>query len=108
MGINYWKAVNCGRNISSVGSDIGSIASKANTITEIVPRNYGGEDSEVYVRAVEKIQIELRTIANELKDVGNRVISSAESIRREEEEEERRRKEAALNSIKQNKSKECW
>jgi uncharacterized protein YukE len=108
MGINYWGAINCGRNISVAGERIGSAASKMSFLGEFVPSSYEGEDASLYLNAEQQLQREIKSISNELINVGNRIISSANSIRREEEEEARKQIEAALNSLKETVSKELW
>ena len=93
MGINYSGAVRCGRNLSSMGSEVERLRTNAKTLTDNIPSGYDGADARIYMNAVEQLRNELKIISNELRDLGDDIISAANQIKREEEEEERRRRE---------------
>jgi uncharacterized protein YukE len=99
MGINYSGAIRCGRNLTSMGSEIERLKTNTKTLTDNIPSGYDGQDARMYMSAVEQLQRELQTISRELRSLGSEVISVAEQIRREEEAEERRRREAAMRSL---------
>lgn len=99
MGINYSRAISCGRNLSSMGSDVERLRANAGTLSEIVPASYDGPDARIYLNAVQQLQTELRLISSELRRLGDNVIDAADQIRREEEEEDRRRREAMNSAV---------
>lgn len=99
MGFNHYRAVRCGRNITSSGYDVERIGSKSGTFLNMVPSSYDGQDAREFSRAIEQLQRELNCISTESKRLGNEIINTANEIKTEEEEKEKRRREALVKSI---------
>lgn len=93
MGINYRVTKKSGREIKSIGYDVAWLSSNTKNIMELVPSRYDGEDSRIFFNSVEQLQRELHSISDELVDLGERIINTAEEIRMEEEEQERKKRE---------------
>lgn len=100
MGINYYRAVNLGSKLTSMGSKIDRISINTKKISNIVPSAYDGEDAKIFATAIDRLQSEFNSIESELKLLGNKVVSVAGQIRREEEEKERMILEAAKAKLK--------
>ncbi len=99
MGFNHYRAVRCGRSISSSGYDVERISSKSGTFLNMVPGSYDGQDAREFSNAIQQFQRELNYISSESKRLGNEIINTANEIKREEEEKQRIAREARLKSI---------
>ncbi len=97
MGFNHYRAVRCGRNISSSGDDVERIGSKSVTFLNMIPGSYDGQDAKEFCNVIEQFKKELNYISSESKRLGNEIVSTANEIKEEEEEKEKR--EALIKSI---------
>lgn len=89
MTIDYYGAVNCAKNLSSMKNQLQGLSLEAKILSDVIPSSYDGEGSVQYINVVEKLQKEIEAISSELGNLGDRIIMVADQICKEEEEEQR-------------------
>lgn len=88
MGINYSRAVNSGKRLTSIGSEIKKISLKAEKLIDFVPSGYDGQDAKIFAAAINELQSELNSVETEIKSLASKIISVSDQIVKEEDAKE--------------------
>jgi len=88
MGINYYRAVNSGGKLTSMGIEINRISLNTEKLADIVPSGYDGQDARIFVSSINELQSEFNLMELELKSLANKIISVADQIGKEEDAKE--------------------
>ena len=68
-----------GKKVSEIGSDIGRIAYKCESLTDIIPSKYRSIEVSTIIREIYDIKQELNSIGNNLETIGELIIKAAKA-----------------------------
>lgn len=68
-----------GKKVSEIGSDIGRIAYKCESLTDITPSKYRSIEVSTIIREIYSIEQELNSIGNNLETIGELIVKAAKA-----------------------------